>query len=126
MVRDDADDSEVDELFEDDEVSAEETAVLHEEPVTASNDPFRRRFQKLRKIHEPWTPAEVEALKQGLMEFKGNHWQDIIDCSGGVLANRSNIQCKDKARTELKKLERRGITARNELGAWGYVKYPEM
>lgn len=122
-----ANDSEGDELFDDDEAHHEQTTVLRDEPVITSNVPFQRRFQKLRKVHEPWTPAEVAALEQGLMEFKGsNHWQDIIDCSGGVLANRTNVQCKDKARTELKKLERRGITARNELGAWGYVKYPEM
>ena len=53
---------------------------------------------------KPWTKAEEDALLEGLDRVKGPHWSQILQyhgASGSIdqrLANRTQVQLKDKAR----------------------------
>lgn len=93
-------------------------------------EPVRDRIsgskQKLRAKAVPWTAEEVRALEDGLRSCKAPLWVKIIADASPKLQNRTNVQCKDKAKTELKKLERLGYTEKKDLGPYGYVKFPEL
>lgn len=78
--------------------------------------------QYTRKKPEPWTDDEVNALKRGLSHYNAPLWAAIRLYVHPALQKRTNMQLKDKARTELKKLERQGKTERSQLGVWQYVK----
>lgn len=80
---------------------------------------------KDRKKPERWTDAEVDALKRGLSLVKAPRWTEIKIKMHPALQKRSNVQLKDKAKTELKKLARQGKTERSQLGVWQYVDHPE-
>ncbi|KXS18869.1 hypothetical protein M427DRAFT_178025 [Gonapodya prolifera JEL478] len=62
-----------------------------------------------------WTQVEVDALERGLAKY-GCGWREILyDIElGDILVNRSNVQLKDKARSE----KERRIRNREALGVW--------
>jgi hypothetical protein len=67
-----------------------------------------------------WSEEELQAL-EGAMRVHGNKWAAILADYGAIgrinrlLANRSQINIKDKARNERSRRERAGVP----LGVWG-------
>ncbi|KAJ3055208.1 hypothetical protein HK097_011209 [Rhizophlyctis rosea] len=67
---------------------------------------------------KPWSKQEVQALEQGLMKYVANYgvWSKILkdEDFGPILAGRTNLQLKDKARNERMRRQR----GNEELGVW--------
>ncbi|RKO88756.1 hypothetical protein BDK51DRAFT_26806, partial [Blyttiomyces helicus] len=57
-----------------------------------------------------WSPAELHALEQGMIEFQGyGRWKDIRARFGDVLGCRTAVNLKDKARNERHRRTREGL-----------------
>ncbi len=75
------------------------------------NKPFPRRRPP--GVKKPWTKEETDALEKGMIIF-GNDWKAIKAHFSEELANRTNVNLKDRARNVKKKLQRTGA----DLGIW--------
>ncbi|KAJ3283934.1 hypothetical protein HK104_010172 [Borealophlyctis nickersoniae] len=65
------------------------------------------------KKRRKWTSAEVAALEAGMTEY-GSNWVKILNTHRKVLGGRTNVQLKDKARSERASREAKGLP----LGVW--------
>lgn len=82
------------------------TCALYEAArrVAASRTSTHARREGSQSTRRPWTPQEEQALMVGLDMCKGPHWSQILSLFGPngtlsqVLADRTQVQLKDKAR----------------------------
>lgn len=79
---------------------------------------------KIRKQPVPWTQDEIDALEAGLLRYRTSDWANIRK-SSDILHSRTNVNLKDKARTEIKKLNKLGYYQPSQLGAYRFVHYPD-
>ena len=69
-----------------------------------------------RKRYTPWSNDELAALENGLQQH-GPQWRKIKTESPAILAQRTNVQLKDKARTEYTAREKAGL----DLGVYACI-----
>lgn len=69
----------------------------------------------LRKLNEYWTEEEVAALDEGLRLYS-RRWVVIKTRYADVLANRTNVQLKDKARNIARQRRKQGIPLEHYAG----------
>ncbi|KAJ3056001.1 hypothetical protein HK097_008490 [Rhizophlyctis rosea] len=93
-----------------------------EEDLPKNNDDFRDdtfgKKHKRKRPHNgkrrPWSEEELQALEKGIRQF-GNSWAQIEAHFGSRMPGRSQIDLKDKARTEMRKRRKLGL----DEGVWG-------
>jgi predicted ATPase len=59
-----------------------------------------------RKARQPWNAFETFAIELGLRQFEDSRWADIKKRFPMVFSNRTAVQIKDRARTELKRRQK--------------------
>ncbi|XP_048598925.1 uncharacterized protein LOC106388208 isoform X1 [Brassica napus] len=66
-------------------------------PVPLNVSPLKKINSPVRRPKKFWTPEEVEALRAGVKEY-GKAWKDIKNANPAVLAERTEVDLKDKWR----------------------------
>ncbi|XP_009120342.1 uncharacterized protein LOC103845260 isoform X1 [Brassica rapa] len=66
-------------------------------PVPLNVSPLKKINSPVRRPKKFWTPEEVEALRAGVKEY-GKAWKDIKNANPAVLAQRTEVDLKDKWR----------------------------
>nr|VDD17927.1 unnamed protein product [Brassica rapa] len=66
-------------------------------PVPLNVSPLKKINSTVRRPKKFWTPEEVEALRAGVKEY-GKAWKDIKNANPAVLAERTEVDLKDKWR----------------------------
>jgi predicted ATPase len=59
-----------------------------------------------RKARQPWNAFETFAIELGLRQYEDTKWVDIKNLFPMVFSNRTTVQIKDRARTELKRRQK--------------------
>ncbi|KAG0172675.1 hypothetical protein DFQ28_009655 [Apophysomyces sp. BC1034] len=90
----------------------------HTHGVRKVKAPKRPRQPVLRKQHTWWTDEEFDCLRKGLACFKGRQWNAIKKMFPVELQHRTNVQLKDKARSEVRRRIADGIP----LGEFEYAR----
>jgi hypothetical protein len=80
----------------------------------------RRKIPKTREKALFWTPNEVQALEDGLKQFKKRCWVQILNEYKSRLGNHTQSQLKDKARNEIIRRKKANLP----LGGFYYVENP--
>ncbi|KAI7896991.1 uncharacterized protein EV154DRAFT_490104 [Mucor mucedo] len=99
-----------------------EAAPKRKEEFTPPPEGYRMVKLFKRKVAVPWEQKEVDALEAGLSSIRHPSWAAIKSAYPEELARRDPVAIKDKARNELRKLERQGKTTAEELGPYQYIK----
>lgn len=80
----------------------------------------RRKIPKTREKALFWTPDEVQALEDGLKQFKKRWWVKILEDYKSRLGDHTQAQLKDKARNEIIRRKKANLP----LGGFYYAENP--